>query len=1155
MYKIVRWFPIIIILSVLLQFMPAAAQNHPSFISGIWQGNNGLLYEITSAGNTFTWKVQSTGETAKGKINGERLSASWRNQRGDQSAKGNIVSVDRYGKALRIQWSNGVVFSRSFKPQDRQPDVNTDVRGKNQKEVPVRPVEEIRVPKSIGKKVVVRPSPESIVSEEPEKGIRMRPAIEDRTPSPPSGEVRRGQPDISGEWFSNHGNHYTLDQHGKTFKFTNLKTGLSTAGRIEGENIIAKPESGGEEIVGHVIEIDHNGRAHILEWSNGVILAREPFQYGRTEPLHDKSQYEEKNPGRRLERPLESSGISIAGRWSSTIGRIYDIEQEGPHFAWRVEGLDELGEGRIENRHLLAKWHSRSGLQSADGEVVELAPESKAVRIIWSNGVEFFRSIDKKTQFEDYRELQMERIEKAEPTITFQPLVTQRVNPQLVGKFQMLILQKVILNQWIKTGGPIGGLGYDVRFSSNDTYGKKIVYVTDNYSGINVSLDGGNFYVASNEGITARTGDSGDAIPVFSLTVDPNNPQIIWAGLKDVSGCYKSTDGGKSWHDMSPRGRGKFVFRGFAVMPENSKIVFAAGEVPMNNPGKGFDRVQGRIYRSTNGGNSWKIVWDGPDLTRYILINPKNPLIIYASCGIFDREADNSDCKKPLSNNPESPDFYRYRGGVGVLKSIDGGNSWQELNRRNGLTDLYVGSLVMHPKNPEILLAGAGNISASPYQLGEKWHYTGGVFLTTDGGRSWSKTLKDDIITSVEFSPSNPSIAYAAGRHSFYFSNTGGKSWEKVAGFQYPWGPPGVVSGWPIDILVDPDLPNTLFVNNYGGGNVKSTDGGKNWTLSSRGYTGALMFDSEIHPYNSDIIYVGARSGLFRSSNGGKSWEGLSYPKAVFAESYSVALHPKRPNIVLASQEIEGRLYRSVDSGKSWKMVFRLPKQTSPTGWNYGFKRIVFSPSNPQIVYAASCQKSNLLVKRKDGKGVFQSVDGGINWHPAQPANSPLSGFSVNDIAVHPKNHNIVYAATAMDGIYKTTDSGKSWIKLITLRFKDIRCVALDPHSPDTVYAGIQRGIVFVSHNGGSTWDPMPNGMEPMASIWSIVIDPSDSRIVWAGSRHHGVYRWDYIEQRWIQFNKGLSTRAIVDIAISRDGRILYATTTGEGVFRLQLTK
>ncbi len=985
--------------------------------------------------------------------------------------------------------------------------------------------------------------------------VQTRPSLEKRVPIQPTGEMQDRQPDISGEWFSNHGDHYILDQRGAAFNLVNLNKKQTMIGRIEGESIHAVPESGGEEIIGHIFGIGHDGRAGILEWSNGFILAREPFQNGRAEVWRDEPQERTKNFNHSLENRLESDWISISGPWSSTIGRIYKIEQDGPHFIWRVEGLDELGEGRIERRHLSAKWNSHSGLQTVEGEAVEVTPEGHAVRIIWSNGVEFFRAIEQAIKAGNPREGQMEGIEKTAPLSQLKPIVAQRINPQLAGKFQMLNQQKIILNQWIKTGGPIGGLGYDVRFSSNDTNGKNIVYVTDNYSGVNVSLDGGNFYVASNDGISARTGDSSDAIPVFSLTVDPNNSQIIWAGLKDVSGCYKSTDGGKNWRDVSPEKLGRFIFRGFAVMPENSNIVFAAGEVQMNNPGKGFDRVKGRIYRSLNGGEKWKLVWEGDDLTRYVLINPKNPKIIYASCGIFDREAHNSDCRKPLSNDPNSPDFYQHRGGVGVLKSEDGGESWQYLNRSNNLTDLYVGSLVMHPNNPDILLAGAGNISASPYYIGGKRHLTGGVFLTTDSGKSWTKTLGDKIITSVEFSPSNPSIAYAAGRHSFYVSRNGGRSWKKISGFQYPWGPPGVVSGWPIDILVDPDHPGTLFVNNYGGGNVKSVDWGKTWALSSQGYTGALMFDAEIHPNNPDIIYVGARSGLFRSLDGGKSWEGLSYPQAVFAESYSVALHPENPNIVLASQEIEGRLYRSVDGGKNWKMVIRLPKQQSIGGWQYGFKRIAFANSNPQIVYAASCQKSNLLVKRKTGLGVFKSVDGGINWHSGQPANSPLSGVSVNDLAVHPKNHKIVYAATAMDGIYKTTDSGKSWARLTKLKFKDVRCVALDPNSPNTVYAGIQGGIVYVTRNGGSTWNPMASGMEPNASVWAIVVDPGDSHVVWAGSRHQGVYRWDFIEQQWIRFNKGLSTRAIVDLAISRDGRVLYGTTTGEGVFRLKLTK
>jgi hypothetical protein len=396
----------------------------------------------------------------------------------------------------------------------------------------------------VRKEVQVKPIDETRVPEEPAREVQAKPSVETRDRVQHSQKMRERLPDISGEWFSNRGDHYILEQRGTTFSLVNLNKEQTMTGRIEGESVHAVPESGREEIVGHIFEIDHDGRAGILEWSNGIILARKPFQNGRTEVLHDEPQEKAKDSRHSLEQRLEGVGISIAGLWSSTIGRIYEIEQDGPHFVWRVEGLDELGEGRIENRRLFAKWHGRSGLQSAEGEAVQVTSEGKAIRIIWSNGVEFSRTIEQKVQAEKPREAQMGRVERADPLLRLKPLVAQRVNPQLAGKFQMLVQQKIIFNQWWKTGGPIGGLGYDVRFSSNDTHGKNIVYVTDNYSGVNVSLDGGNFYLASNDGIIARTGGSGDAIPVFSLTVDPNNPQIIWAGLKDVSGCYKSTDGG-----------------------------------------------------------------------------------------------------------------------------------------------------------------------------------------------------------------------------------------------------------------------------------------------------------------------------------------------------------------------------------------------------------------------------------------------------------------------------------------------------------------------------------------------------------------------------------------------------------------------------------
>jgi hypothetical protein len=102
--------------------------------------------------------------------------------------------------------------------------------------------------------------------------------------------------------------------------------------------------------------------------------------------------------------------------------------------------------------------------------------------------------------------------------------------------FDDIIVRGIKLVQrsnWIKTGGPSGGLGYDVRIHPLD---KNIMFVTDNPSGVNKSYDGGNTWVQRNKGITARSGPSGDGIPIFCLTIDPNNPNIVWAATQGMRG-------------------------------------------------------------------------------------------------------------------------------------------------------------------------------------------------------------------------------------------------------------------------------------------------------------------------------------------------------------------------------------------------------------------------------------------------------------------------------------------------------------------------------------------------------------------------------------------------------------------------------------------
>ena len=460
------------------------------------------------------------------------------------------------------------------------------------------------------------------------------------------------------------------------------------------------------------------------------------------------------------------------------------------------------------------------------------------------------------------------------------------------------------------------------------------------------------------------------------------------------------------------------------------------------------------------------------------------------------------------------------------------------------------------PRTPIFCWPAAATTSASYYKENGQQVALGGVFLTMNGGESWLKTLGGETITAVDFAWSDPKIAYAGSRIHFYRSEDGGKSWSLVNGsYSQPWGPPGVASGFPIDILVDPKKPNVLFVNNYGGGNVKSVDGGKNWTVASMGYTGALMFDVGIDPKNPDIVYAGGRSGAFRSLDGGLNWQGLSFPPAQFMECYSVALHPGNPKLVLASREQMGSLYRSQDGGLSWVKVYQLPVTPGDPNKDFGFKRIVFAPANSanpsqQILYAGSCRPNNSLAPGGSfGLGVFKSTNGGLTW--AEANNRRTRYLSINNLAVHPQNPNIVYAATASDGLHKTSDGGSNWVRLNGLNAADIRSVAIRPDKPDQVYAGVNDGGVYFSANSGTTWTAMASGMEPNDAIFALVIDPAQPVAVWAGSNKTGVYRYDTIEQHWVHFNTGLRTRAVTDLAISASGKVLYATTWGEGIFRL----
>ena len=173
---------------------------------------------------------------------------------------------------------------------------------------------------------------------------------------------------------------------------------------------------------------------------------------------------------------------------------------------------------------------------------------------------------------------------------------------------------------WYRTGGPIGGLGYDIRIHPAI---KDIMFVTDNPSGVNKSTDGGKSWVQKNHGINVKAGTSSDAIPVFSLTIDPNNPDIVWSGTQNARGIFRSTDGGETWQskDNGVTEGGEISFRGFAIHPKQSNVVLAAAEITTGEQGIEFDRTKGKIYKTVDGGDNLYPVWAGDNLARVLIYN------------------------------------------------------------------------------------------------------------------------------------------------------------------------------------------------------------------------------------------------------------------------------------------------------------------------------------------------------------------------------------------------------------------------------------------------------------------------------------------------------------------------------------------------------
>ncbi len=349
----------------------------------------------------------------------------------------------------------------------------------------------------------------------------------------------------------------------------------------------------------------------------------------------------------------------------------------------------------------------------------------------------------------------------------------------------------------------------------------------------------------------------------------------------------------------------------------------------------------------------------------------------------------------------------------------------------------------------------------------------GGVWKSTDYGRIWNPIFDDQDTQSVgaiAVAPSDPNIVYVASGEGLqrpdlsvgdgiYKSTDAGKTWTHL----------GLRDGQQIPALaIDPRDPNKVFAavlgHPYGAneerGIFRSTDGGETWqkVLYKDENTGGS--DVGIDPSNPDVLYA----CLWRARQG--PWEdGNSYGGA------------------------GGGIFKSTDGGSTWnKLSGGLPDDIVQA-------YVTISASNPQVLY------SSLAVTR--GTRIYRSDDGGEHWTQTTTDTRPSVRIGGGDLAVprvDPKNPDVVYTTSTVT--WRSTDGGKTWTGIRGAPGgDDYQNMWINPNDPNTILLVSDQGAI-VTANGGETWSSWYN--QPTAQFYHVITDNEFPYRVYGGQQESG---------------------------------------------------
>lgn len=657
-------------------------------------------------------------------------------------------------------------------------------------------------------------------------------------------------------------------------------------------------------------------------------------------------------------------------------------------------------------------------------------------------------------------------------------------------------------------------------------------------------------------------------------------PQEMWTAFnqKKASASNKSNSSVlvpvSNWEPIGP-----FTHTNTGSWSSGQGRVNVVYEDPSNPNTVYIGAPAGGIWKSVNAGINWSPLSDNlPQIgVSGIAVDPNNSSVIYIATG---------DC--------DASDTYS----IGVLKSIDGGVTWNTTGLTFTTTNKLAGDIIMNPSDSNMLWAATSD----------------GIYKTTNGGTNWTLVQAGDFSQGrIRLKPGDSNTVYAVSTNRFYRSTNAGTSFTVVT------------TGLPFSagrFIMDVTAANSNYIyilsSTTGGGLqgiYRSTNGGTNWVKTSGTtdifestqswydlalavsqtneneiYTGCLNVwksldggvsvtklnnwssptaqaytHADIHylRFFGNKLYCGSDGGVYVSQNNGSSFTDLT-ASAQISQFYKIAVSKQTASKMVGGlQDNGGHAY----SNNQWKNYYGADGMDT-----------AIDPNNSSLYYGFIQFGGSLYISNNAGNSATGGVGspGGLdgNWVTPLVTNSigelfagynnlyiltggawvqqnvtPIGGGNIELIAIDPSNNNNMYVANG-SGLYKSTDKGINFIQVYTA---PSNITSIDVHTTNSsiIYVTTQgtTGLALKSINGGTTFTSFSEGLPNIGKNIIVHQGRNTNNPLYIGTSL-GVYYRDDTMLLWEPFDTNLPNVSVTDLEINLEDEKIVAATYGRGIWQ-----